>query len=224
MTLTVKPLVRLAFASALALAAGCQSWHDFWHRSTVEQDAQRMEDPFFPDERRTGITGLQRKDELYDDAYRTRLRTLAAKDEAPEVRAQALRALNQSRDTASTNLFVASLADAAPQVRLEAAKALRHFPADSAVPPLTKLATSQEETHDVRIWSATALGQYPRFEVSRTLIDLLADKDFGVAYAARESLQTMTGKDYHYESATWLTYLTTTGPKAFRTLPKPAAQ
>ncbi len=227
MTPSRLPLLLAAALSAAALLAsnvGCSNVdYLMGTSSSIEDDTRHLEDPIFPDERRAGIIGIQKKDELFSEDYRVRLRFLAEKDEAPEVRAQALRALNQSRDPIAVPLFVKGLSDPSPQVRLEAAKALRHFPTEPAVTPLTRLATDIDETRDIRYWATTALGYYPRLEVARTLVPLLSAKDFGVSYAARESLRRLTGKDYHYDESLWFTYLTT-DPKPFRTLPAPLAK
>ena len=39
------------------------------------------------------------------------------------------------------------------------------------------------------------------------LISVLRDREFGVSWQARWSLKLMTGKDYRYDQAAWLTFL-----------------
>lgn len=200
------------------LQAGCQDFHSFWGRRTLEGDVNAMEDPIFPDERRSGIAGLQRRPEGKEEPYTQRFRQIARTDEHPAVRGQAVRALNQARDEKAVPIFVAAMNDPEANVRLEAVKAMRHLPDDKAVPRLVELATSVEQDRDVRIWATTALRAYPRLDVARSLIPLLSGRDFAVAHEARLSLRRMTGKDFHYEEGLWLRYLTAT-PNPFIAAP-----
>lgn len=214
-------LTTTALLGALLASSGCQDFRSMFFRRTLERDVNAMEDPIFPDERRSGIAGLQRRPEGKEAPYTDRFRQIARVDESAAVRAQAVRALNQARDPASLPLFITSLNDADPKVRLEAVKALRHVADDRAVPRLVELSTSTSENRDVRIWATTALRNYTRLEVARSLVPLLSGRDFAVATEARLALRHMTGgRDFHYDEGLWLRYFTT-NPAPFSRAPKP---
>jgi HEAT repeat protein len=202
-------LLSLSLLGLLPLVGGCQDFRSFWGRRSVEEDLKAIEDPVFPDERRIGVAGLQRREEQRDDpAVRARFRELGEKDPHSSVRAQAVRALNQGRDDQARPLYLALLDDPEPRVRLEAVKALRNIPDERAVPRLTALATNDEQDRDVRIYATSALRNYPRIDVARTLVTLVDARDFAVSYEARASLKRLTKKDFHYDPALWLAYLT----------------
>ena len=59
--------------------------------------------------------------------------------------------------------------------------------------------------------AADALRHYKNIEVARTLVLMLSDRDFGIAWTAHQSLLTLTGKDLRYDEVAWLAYLT--GPE-----------
>jgi HEAT repeats len=206
---------------AILLAAGCDSFdqasHDvrgmfgFAQHRTPRQSAAKVEDPYFPDERREGINELVSKDFGKRPPYTTRYAQIAKLDDDWLVRATAVRALNRARDRQATSVFVDSLNDKNEQVRLEACKALIHMPDENAVPGLVRLVQSEDENHDVRIAAAEALEHYHTLEVARTLANTLAQRDFGVAWQAHQTLMLITGHDLRYDEAAWLAFLT--GPE-----------
>jgi len=161
-----------------------------------------------PDARRAGINGLVEKDFGKRPPYTDRYADLAAIDPDPLVRATAIRALNQSRDKSRTKLFIKSLGDTNTLVRLEAAKALRRIPDPDAAGPLLKVLNAPDEDKDVRIAAAEALQHYKRLDVARSLVALLSNRDFGLAWQSRRSLKALTGRDLFYDDAAWLQYLT----------------
>jgi hypothetical protein len=173
--------------------------------------AVKMEDQYFPDERREGINYLAATTYGKREPYSTRYEQVAKLDEDWLVRATAIRALNRARDRSATPTFVAALSDKNEQVRLEACKALIHMPDESAVPGLVKLVESEDENKDVRIAAADALQHYRSLEVARALTNTLAGRDFGVAWQAHQTLILLTGHDLQYDEAAWLAYLT--GPE-----------
>ena len=129
-------------------------------------------------------------------------------DVDPTVRAAALRALNRSRAAEFGDAYITALADSSDWVRLEAVKALANIPNDKAIMGLTKLLANDQQQRDIRIAAADALREYKQSDVAQSLIRVLNDRDFGVAWQARTSLNLMTGKDYRYDAAAWLDYLT----------------
>jgi len=178
---------------------------------TARKAAVRMEDTYFPDERREGINDLVKRDFGKREPYTKRYEQIAQFDNDWLVRATAIRALNRARHRESTPIFIKALNDPNEQVRLEACKALVHMPDDAAVTPLVRLVQSGEENRDVRIAAAEALQHYRSLEVARALANTLAGRDFGVAYQAHQTLTLITGRDLRYDEAAWLAYLT--GPE-----------
>ena len=166
-----------------------------------------MEDDRSADARRRGINALLRWDFAQNGPYVRRYRQIARNDADPYVRSIAIRALNRSRDPESRPLFIESLSDASELVRLEAAKALVNLPDPAAAEPLIRLVTKAEEDRDVRIAAAEALGFYKRIEVARALTPRLGELDFSVAWQARRSLHRLTGKDFSYNEAAWLEFI-----------------
>jgi HEAT repeat protein len=136
---------------------------------------------------------------------------MAESDQDPNVRAAGIRALNRSRVDKFTAIYIAALNDKSDMVRLEGAKALANIPDVKAVGALMKILANEADNRDVRIASADALRVYKTSDVAQALIRVLNDRDFGVAWQARRSLNLMTGQDFRYNQAAWLEYLT--GPK-----------
>jgi HEAT repeat protein len=122
----------------------------------------------------------------------------------------AIRALNRARDKGSVPAMVEALNDKSELVRLEAAKGLANIPDESAIIALIRRVQDAQETTDVRIAAADALRSFRKPEVAQALIGVLRDRNFGVAWQARQSLLLMTGKDFHYDRAAWLGYLSGT--------------
>jgi HEAT repeats len=170
--------------------------------------AKGMMDPNSADARRRGIVHLSNKDWGRQDPYLKRYEQIARDDPNPSVRAMAIRALNRGRDKRAIPLFLSALADRNELIRLEAAKALANVPDPSAVTPLIRHMESADENLDVRIACADALRNYHTSQVAQALVRALRDRNFGVSWQARRSLQLMTGQDYRYDTVAWLNYLT----------------
>ena len=208
----------LPAACCLLLFTGCaQMEHagsfakrvtDYFSGNTPIKAAKQMEDPYFPDERRIGISKLSSYDFGRREPYIERYEQIAQFDSDWLVRATAIRALNRARDASATPIFIKALSDENDIVRVEAAKALNNIPDPAAVSTLVKIVGDQNESRDVRIWSASALRHYRTLEVARTLTGQLTNREFGVAWQSRKSLVAITGKDLHYDEGAWLDYLT----------------
>src|SRR6185369_10448902 len=134
------------FVSLFLLVAGCQNLRDasrdagrFFGRAgdaasgkTARSAAVKMEDQYFPDERREGINDLAARDFGKREPYTQRYVQIAQTDDDWLVRATAIRALNRARDRSATPIFIRALSDKNEQVRLEACKGLIHLPDDNA--------------------------------------------------------------------------------------------
>jgi hypothetical protein len=178
---------------------------------TPRNAAVKMEDQYFPDERREGINELVKHDFGRREPYTKRYDQIAKLDDDWLVRATAIRALNRARDRSATPTFIAALSDKNEQVRLEACKALVHMPDENAEPGLVRIVQDPNEVRDVRIAAAEALQHYRTLEVARALTNNLAGRDFGVAWQSHQTLILLTGHDLRYDEAAWLAYLT--GPE-----------
>lgn len=211
-------LLRLGIVAVALLACGCSNvrrdFGDFIGRATdmvtgntASGNALKMEDPYFPDERRDGINRLANRTFGRGDPYTTRYQQIAQTDDNFMVRATAIRALNRSRDASATPIFVAGLDAKESMIRLESAKALANVPDEAAVPKLLRIVADQNEERDIRIAAADALKHYRKIEVARALVNVLSGRDFAVAWQARQSLRYITGRDLRYDEAAWLALL-----------------
>ena len=199
------------------LAGGCaklrpvgefsQNVIDYFSGNTPIRAVARMEDRYFPDERRQGINRLADRDFGRRPPYTDRYAHIAQYDSDYLVRATAIRALNRARANEHTAVFVKALGDSSPLVRQEAAKALANMPDPDAVAGLVQLVNNTEEARDVRIAAADALKHYRRVDVARALAATLRGRDFGVSWQSRRSLIAMTGQDLRYDESKWLEYL-----------------
>jgi len=188
---------------------GCQQGQSFFDRfsgKTALSAARKMESTN-ADERRAGINYLVRFDYAKRTPYTTRYKQIAQSDAEPTVRAIAIRALNRARDRSATSVFVSALNDKSDLVRLESAKALANVPDRGAIEPLQKIVLNPNDNKDVRIAAADALRHYHEPNGIRSLVSVLNGKDFGVAWQARKSLRTLTGKDMRYDESRWLALL-----------------
>jgi hypothetical protein len=202
----------------LLLCGGCETISNFNQRisnaisgRTPRAAAVQMEDQYFPDERRIGINRLSAFEFGRQPPYTKRYEQIAQRDSDWLVRATAIRALNRSRWSEATPIFIAALDDSNDHVRLEATKALANIPDANAVPKLIKLVNDGTENRDVRIAAADALGHFKTVEVARTLASQLGGREFGVAWQAHHSLQAITGEDLRYDESAWLNFITGPG-------------
>lgn len=181
-----------------------------WNYSTGNTPIRFAKDLFShdPDQRREAIYVLSDHYFGRKDPYTKYYAHMAESDVDPTVRAAGLRALNRSRDASATAVYVNALSDNSDWVRLEAVKALANIPDLKGVPLLMKLLSDDKQTRDIRVACADALREYPQTDVAQALIRVLSDRDFGVAWQSRNSLNLLTGQDFGYDSSKWLTYMT----------------
>lgn len=212
------------FIATLPFLGGCEGW--FKPRQPLHVSIANLDDQTFPDRRREGVNQIVDRKFGKRPPYVERYVQMAQNDTDFTVRAIAIRALNRSRYAPATPVFIHGLSDANSLVRLEAAKALNRLPDPAAIPLLIVhlqmsyetgntddrgVQIQEDESQDVRIASAEALGHYKTLDVARALVDELDTRDFGVAWEARNSLKAITGKDFAYNQAAWLNYLSSPG-------------
>lgn len=172
-------------------------------------------DPYDPGKRQRGILLLASAPWGGERAY-LEMYTYAARDGDSSVRAAALRALALHGTVEQGPLIVESMSDEADIVRREAARALQRIHTDKAPPVLVRALDERTEPDgDVRAFSACALGQYPTPAVVQSLISALNDRRLAVNEAACGSLHTLTGQDFHYDTAEWLEWTEAAGPNLF---------
>lgn len=181
-----------------------------WNAMTGNLPIKSAKDLFATeaDARRNAIYTLAENRWGRKEPYTKYYMHMAETDTDPSVRAAAIRVLNRARDAKAVPIFISAMNDPEMGVRLEAAKALANIPDSRAVPALLKAMANEQENVDIRIASTDALREYKTSDVAQALIRVLSDRNFGVAWQARQSLNLMTGQDYVYNQAAWLEYLT----------------
>jgi hypothetical protein len=173
--------------------------------------ARQIFDQSSPDNRRVGILRLS------DYSFARKGPSLLvyarqARDEDYTVRSAAIRALNRCRAAAPNDisLYVKNLEDSEPLVRLQAADALGNIPDPSTVNDLIDHMRN-DISPDVKIACADALRNFHQGEVISALVDMLDDRNFAIAWQARQSLALISGQDYRYDKQAWLGYFAQTG-------------
>ncbi len=132
-----------------------------------------------------------------------------ASDEDGAVRSAAIRGLANHGGPEHVPLLAERLRDPDRLVRIEAARALQRIHNPVAVETLLlavregELDANAEPDPQVRAHAADALGQYAENRVVRALIATLTDSNFLVISRARQSLRTLTGQDYGFDSRAW---------------------
>jgi hypothetical protein len=189
-------------------ASATRNLFEVFSGDTALKAARGMENPRYPDRRRTSINKLVSREYGKHDPYTKRYAQIARSDPDWLVRATALRALNRARYRPGTPVFIDALKDENALVRVEAAKALANVPDPDAAAPLMAVVANAGEDRDVRIAAADALRHYRKLDVARSLATQLGGNDFGVAWQARQSLARLTGRDMKYNQAAWMGYLT----------------
>ena len=172
--------------------------------------ARQMLDPTSPDTRRIGMLHLADFKDFRKGTV-LKLYANATHDDDYTVRAAALRALNRSRAKGFTDTYLRCLADEEPLVRLEAAKCLGNIPDPAAIHDLI-YHMQNDLSRDVRIACADALRNFKDPEGAKALVNALSDRDFGVAWQARQSLALLTGQDFRYDEKMWLNYFSSAKP------------
>jgi hypothetical protein len=173
-------------------------------KDTAHTASREMLDPNNPDKRREGTLKLVDFEKGRQGAFLI-VYAHVATDPDYTVRAAGLRALNRSRAKGYTYLFLKSLQDDQPLVRLQAVDALGNIPDPDAINDLVDH-LNNDISPDVRISCADALRNFKNGEVASALVTVLDDRNFGVAWQARQSLELISGQDFRYDKNAWLDY------------------
>ncbi|MDP9172520.1 MAG: HEAT repeat domain-containing protein [Planctomycetota bacterium] len=201
------PMQAISYGFDKAVSQPISRAFDYFSHDTPATAARKMLDQNSADSRRDGTLRLVNF-EFARQGPSLKLYAHEAADPDYTVRAAGLRALNRSRARDQTAVMIRSLEDDQALVRLEAADALGNVPDPAAIQPL--LEHLQNDLYrDVRIACAEALRNYSNAEVTHSLVDMLGDKDFSVAWQSRQSLALLTGQDFRYDQRAWLAYIST---------------
>jgi hypothetical protein len=205
---STNPLSALAQGLNRAIFHPIGQFFDALGHDTPGIAVRKALDPTSPDVQRQGILHLCDFDHFRQGTALVLYAHEAETAKDYTVRAAALRALNRCRAKGYTALFLHNLQDDQVLVRLEASDALSNIPDPAAIRPLIDHATS-DVSPDVRIACADALRNFRTGDVVLALVDLLENRDFSVAWQARQSLELLTGVDYRYDARAWRGYLST---------------
>jgi hypothetical protein len=188
-----------------------EKFSDYISHDNAANAARKIFDPVSPDNRREGILRLS------DYSFARHGASLIVyarmtRDDDYTVRAAAIRALNRSRAAGPnyTELYVKNLDDSEPLVRLQAADALGNVPDASTTDDLIEK-MQDDPSPDVRIACTDALRNFYEGKVISALIAVLDDRNFAVAWQARQSLALLSGQDYRYDKQAWLGYFARAG-------------
>jgi len=193
-------------AVCLTGLAGCSGFQSVteWMLGgpSAERQIREAFDTEDADKRREGVLALSRRrgglEEPYLKAY-----ALLTEDPDPLVRCTAVGALGRSGDPKYLGTILGLVrSDGDPRVRVDAADALDNVHGDMAVELLRDLAATDPD-QDIRVRCVRALRHYKSRDVLTTLIRALDDQAYGVRYAARRSLEAMTGRDAAYDAGQW---------------------
>jgi len=191
-------------------SGGGNSQDEHWFNSLVRalsgptpsETARQAFNSYNADRRREAINRLADAEFGGEPAYLEAYRLLL-QDADPTVRAAAAKALSRHGTVEDAGALAKLLQDESSYTRWAAAQALRRLHNPQVTRPLID-AMMKDEDADVRIAAADGLGQYTDRLVYDSLVAALSDGNFGVATAARRSLQTLTGRDLGSEPGPWV--------------------
>jgi hypothetical protein len=214
-----RPLILLIPAALIAatVAGGCDTLGQDMSDMTKSlvppkpgEAARMMLDPHDPDRRREGTVLIANSPFGGSDVYLRAYRDYIQNETNPLVKAEAIRALGRHGTAEDAPLIAAQLKDENIQVRWESAKALQRLHNPVVVPDLLRVLRDDQQTADIRMDSARALGQYPEDRVFQGLVGALDARELAVNGAAAQSLALLTGQNFGVEPAHWLRWYSST--------------
>lgn len=162
------------------------------------------------------LVELAKSKALRDDWAVKAMSVVVRTDPSPSVRALAAHNLGRVGDQRVVADLVEAMDDPDTNVRREAAWGLMQFDVpDSGAEPRSILGAQKsllqalggDNSVDVRIYSARALGNFRHREVLMALIAALKDADFAVRYEAEASLVRLTGVTFQGNAGKWVAWL-----------------
>lgn len=207
-------------------------------RRSPQQEMLRALEASDPDVRRQAVAKVAKSDQVSSDWALQGLDAIARTDPDSHARCAAIAGLQRSgRSQAVDTLLQILHADQHPErvappdaaVRAAAVHALGRLCAagcaddqqrPAAGETLASLLTSDPNRH-VRLAAAEGLSGFRDRQVLPVLVGSLRDRDFGVAYASRRSLVTLTGMEFGYDVSAWQQWLQQTAEPFAKARPKP---
>lgn len=199
-------------------AAGCETAREdigmigeaFTTPSPAEA-ARMMTDLNDPDRRRRGLLLISNSPFGNAEAQVSWYRDRVGEERDPLVLATAIRALARHGVASDAQIIAPHLEHETEQVRWEAAKGLQRLHDPEVIPALLTTLRDEQQPTDVRVATATALGQYQEDRVFQGLIAALDHRELAVNDAAAQSLNTLTGADHGLNSRAWLAWYESVG-------------
>lgn len=170
------------------------------------QAAEWALDPNDPENRRHGTTLLANAPWGGSDVYIEMYRDRVANETDPQVLGISIRALARWGQVDDAPSIASHLAHASREVRWEAARGLQRLHNPNVVAALTRRLGDEDESPDVRLECAIALGQYPQDRVFQALVTALDARELGINLEAEESLRLLTGADLGIDRPAWLAW------------------
>lgn len=200
-------------AFLLMVNAGCQTISDDFADATgglfppsPTEAAQMMLDPHDPDRRREGTNWIGNSPFGGADVYVRAYRDYVQHEQHELVLVEAIRALARHGTPDDAPLIAKHLTHPNAQVRWQAARGLQRLHNPVVVNALLDRLRDESEEPDVRIAAAVAVGQYPQDRVFQALVSALLTRHLAINTAARESLVTLTSKDFGFEARDWMNW------------------
>ncbi|MHC4809761.1 MAG: HEAT repeat domain-containing protein [Planctomycetota bacterium] len=157
-----------------------------------------------PDLRRRGVLLLGNAVFGGEEPYVRLYRDYAVNERNPLVKAAAIRALARHGEVADARIIATQLTHENRQVRWEAARGLQRLHEPAVVPDLLERLRDPDEDVQVRVATATALGQYGSDRAFQGLVAALEAPELAVNHAAAASLRQLTGRDIGIDPTAWL--------------------
>jgi len=215
--------------TGLLVCDGCSNTGsgNWFFRPSLAQDLRTALENPSPDQRRKAVVRIAKRKQTPDDTVYKVLSFAARNDTNASVRCAAIRALDSKMDErAVPPLVMILLYKSHPEqahppedkVRWDAILVLSHAIQRGLLPPENQEAIRRElvsivitaGNRNVRIAAAMALADFHHREVLTALIGALREEDFGIVYAAEDSLVALTGVTHEYDADAWLKWLKST--------------
>jgi len=173
------------------------------------QAAEWALDPWDAENRRRGTTLLANAPWGGSDVYVTMYRDRVENETDAQVLAISIRALARWGTVDDAPAIATHLTHRSREVRWEAARGLQRLHNPAVIGALTARLVDVDETPDIRLESAVALGQYPADRSFQALASALDARELWLNVEAQRSLTLLTGEDFGLDRTAWLRWYDT---------------
>ncbi|MEQ1825107.1 MAG: HEAT repeat domain-containing protein [Pirellula sp.] len=150
---------------------------------------------------------LKSMPEVDQAKWTTFISSVVANETSPEIRREAVLALNEVIARPEATATIVSLAqDKNPKVRLEVARSLKKHVSPETTQTLLAIATSDMDSN-IRMVATESLGTHKTDDVKQFLAKQLNEPSPAVQYSASLALKEFTGKDFKGDMSKWKRYL-----------------